>query len=223
MAPLSLKATPPHRGVVTQHLHLVTDDLTTRLADPGATAVPLSVAVPQGATNLTITDEGLAVLVAEAPDDGSPSWRVEALHHEAQPQLLVVSTQQHRLTVNGQPAPVVTLLRPGDHVQTAAGGEFFLALYDEPRIGPPAPLSVGQECLLCRVRFEKTSTVYRCWYCDTHFHLEGADGLDCGRVTSECLHCQKPVRLERGFSHYPSDLAAPAAVDQGVAHVAQAH
>jgi hypothetical protein len=117
-------------------------------------------------------------------------------------QLLILTPSDHRLRVNGQPLPPVSLLDVKDQLQV---GEHLLhvTLLSRPSIGPPPHEAIGKECPVCRVAFTAETTVYVCPGCSTPMHCEGPERLECVHLSSECPVCNAPVVMEQGYSYLP--------------------
>jgi hypothetical protein len=123
-----------------------------------------------------------------------------------QVRLLVVSADDAALTVNGELAPRVALLKERDQFQLAHAVNFHIAVFQQPRIGPPPPEVLGRPCALCLVPFIPETRCYVC-LCGCALHIEGGPHeefkLQCARVLRECL-CHRPLILTPSYSSLPN-------------------
>ncbi len=159
-----------------------------------------------------------ALLGDESPLNASPSW---TRHSAASPLGVLVEPffnqrKQLRLLawfpaasapqVNGEPAPRLVVLAPGDFFQWAPRHCCRIVLFNKPQIGaPPVPV-LGKPCPICRVPFSPTSTCVTC-VCGVVLHCEPDEkaGLQCAQMRRECPVCRRPIVLKEGYADPPSD------------------
>jgi hypothetical protein len=102
--------------------------------------------------------------------------------------------------VNGEAAPSLVVLAPGDFFQTAPGFGFTVALFCHPQVGAPPAGVVGRPCPFCRVPFAATATTFTCG-CGAVLHCEvdAQHGLQCAQMSQACPVCKRPIALEEGY------------------------
>jgi hypothetical protein len=111
------------------------------------------------------------------------------------------------LTLNGERAPLVAVLKERDQFQLGHAFNFHVAVLHQPRIGPPPAEVIGKPCPVCLVAFAAEARCYVC-PCGRVLHLEGEpheeNKLQCARVHTECPGCHRPIVLTEGFSGLPA-------------------
>jgi hypothetical protein len=108
--------------------------------------------------------------------------------------------------VNGEPAPPLAVLSPGDFFQWSSAGALRVALFAEPLIGPPPPSALGRPCPVCRVPFVASSSCVAC-QCGVVLHCEpdGPDALQCAQMSRACPVCHRPIVLTEGYLNPTAD------------------
>jgi hypothetical protein len=196
-----------------QRVHLVVEALAGR--EPRAcTGGPASATVtcrpielPPGVSYLVSGGDGRGARVLNAPpEDGGPAFLVEPVPDTRLGALILVSPEGGRARINGLIAPPVALLSEGDQLDVGDGFTLHVLLYRTPQVGRPTVEVVGKKCPVCLTPIGDDQVIYRCAACGTAMHLDGDDGLDCGRLASECRTCQRPVVLEAGYAYVPKGL-----------------
>src|SRR5262249_37966143 len=125
-----------------------------------------------------------------------------------QPYLLLATPGVGQARVNGEPAPVVTLLSVKDQVQVTPDTVLHVTQYTRPPIGPPTEGLLRQACPVCRRSVQGDTTVYVCPGCGKPTHCEGEDKpadvrLECIRLGTECPTCSAAVVYTQGYTYIP--------------------
>ena len=108
--------------------------------------------------------------------------------------------------VNGEPAPRLAVMSPGDSFQWATSIRVRVALFNNPRVGPPPELVLGKPCPVCRAAFAPTSITVSCQYgVVLHCDADEKEGLQCAQLRRECPVCKRPLALTEGYVNPPSD------------------
>jgi hypothetical protein len=134
---------------------------------------------------------------------------VEPLVNQSkQLRLLARFPEEGPAVVNGEPAPSLVVLAPGDFFQCDSRPGFHIVLFSKPQIGPPAAAVLGKPCAVCRVPFAVDSICLVC-LCGAVLHCEPEteDGLACARMRPDCPVCRRPLILTEGYVNPPSDEA----------------
>jgi len=153
-----------------------------------------------GTLPLTFSPSRLPPL-ANPPDDAGQAPLVEPFRNQhGQLRLFALFGSGHYPVVNGEPAPRVVVLKPGDHFSWGPGHPGFqVALYTRPALGPPPFSVLGKPCPVCRVPFQESSVCFHC-SCGVAMHCEpdGAESLQCAVLRGSCPVCRRPV-LKEGY------------------------
>jgi hypothetical protein len=190
------------------------------MSDPtniAGTEVRLLVERPDGWSVLPVHPDAPSVLLVGADKvslhsavrqnvgDVGEGLLLEVVAGALSPRLLAVPhAGQGRLHVNGQPAPVVALLRAKDvfyfeHSDAA----FHVTTFHRVRIGQADPSQVGKECPVCRSALTAESRVLTC-PCGTGIHLADDEaGLRCALAIRSCPACGRKIELEDSYSFLP--------------------
>lgn len=132
----------------------------------------------------------------------------EAIEFHGQPCLFLMA-RGRRMRVDGMPATRVEVLHVGSQVQLDGEHVLHLSMRMAPYLGPPRAEDIGRTCPLCRTPIgPETTAIWMCSYCGSVYHCEGdekpaEDRLECGKLISECVHCNKPVVMKEGYSYVP--------------------
>ncbi len=142
-----------------------------------------------------------ARLPANGVSHGPPDPTFEPLRSKRhQHRLLALFPRGCRPLVNGDPAPPIVVLSPGDRISWGQSKSFAVAVYHRPEIGPPPASSVGRPCPTCRVPLAADTRTLTC-PCGVSLHceLDAKDGLQCARVSPNCPVCHRPLVLTEGY------------------------
>lgn len=180
-------------------------------ASPGADA--WRVGAPEPALRLpfepSILSKGAEerLVLAEAPPTAEAAGvRLEPFVNPArQLRLLARFPEGAAPRVNGEPAPRLVVLAPGDTFRWAGGGSVRLTLYVRPAVGPPPAVALGKSCPVCRMPLAAGSICYTC-ICGVVMHCEpdSEAGLSCAPLSRECPVCKRPIVLAEGYVDPPS-------------------
>ncbi len=181
-----------------------------RTTSPAGPAQRVKLVVPPGPVRLVARRGEPPRLSPVAAEPSASGPVIEAtVSRGHQPRLLVISSPDAPLFVNGHAAPRVALLKEKDQFQVDHPASFHLAVFHQPQIGAPPPDAIGKPCPVCLVPFTAESRCYIC-PCGAALHSEGEpeeqDKLQCARISSECPVCRRPVVLTQGYSFVP-DIA----------------
>ena len=216
-------------GWASRQLHLIVDPVFPAQGSDGVRDHPLmAIGVPDVPARLVFEPEGRAPRATGIPEEaeapislvipratmrgatarGAASCCIEPVEVGGRPRLLMLTcATAEPLRVNGHAAPRVCLLEEGDQILLSDDTLLHLTVYNRPPIGPADDEVIGRECLLCRTRLLKGSTVYTC-ACGAlfHFHFSqnGAEEpLECAKLIPECTRCLQSIVLTEGFAHVP--------------------
>lgn len=161
-----------------------------------------------GPAYLLVREGGKPHVSAEAAASLDDTLLLEAVAVGHQPYLLMATPGRAQARVNGEPAPVVTLLSVKDQVQVTPDVLLHVTQYTRPAIGPPPEDILGQECPVCRGMFQPDTIVYICPSCGKPTHCEGEEKpvdvrLECIRLGTECPTCNAPVVQAQGYTYIP--------------------
>ena len=177
--------------------HLFVADADRRLASDSDTLKPLI--LPRGVSTLTCQSPNAPALTPSAQETDD-TFRLEPIFSRPlEPRLLLASPARFRVSVNGMPAPRLTLLSEGDRFHFDTGPAFRVALLHRPHVGPAPAEVIGVACPVCTLPLAETDRCFVCSTCGAPFHAaedetrEGA--LSCARMISHCSSCQQPIRL----------------------------
>jgi len=154
---------------------------------------PSAQVVPRGPSRITLS-RAVSAGAAETITAYLEPFFTEA--REAQ--VLVLQGGGPPLRINGQRAPRVAVLRPHDLLQWEEG-EYQVALFLRPVLGPPPSHLIGVPCPVCRIPFSaEDEECYHC-ACGTVMHLQKSKpgGLECAlvRAPAGCPTCQRALIL----------------------------
>ena len=162
--------------------------------------------VPAGITRLTWDASLTPALTAVKANDLHQGPLLEPLAaRDGQPRLLLALAPHQDATVNGAPAPRLTLLAEGDRFHFDAGPLFRLDLFHQPQLGPVPPALIGVPCAVCSLALAEGT---RCLVCSCSTPMHAAEdetqpgALACAQMVTHCPHCQQPVRLVPGYGEH---------------------
>ncbi|MBP8260181.1 MAG: hypothetical protein KA118_11020 [Verrucomicrobia bacterium] len=161
--------------------------------------------VPFEPSILTKGAEDRLVLAEAPPTAEAAGVRIEPFVNPArQLRLLARFPEGAAPRVNGEPAPRLAVLAPGDIFRWAGGGSFRLALYVRPAVGLTPGAVIGKSCPVCRMPLAAGSTCYTC-ICGVAMHCErdSEAGLSCAPLSRECPVCRRPIVLAEGYIDPP--------------------
>jgi hypothetical protein len=184
--------------------HLVTFDLCGPAeSDSMSPTAAAPLAVPCGVSFLVLKDAPQLFLQSPPEYRTHRAPRLEPLFSRpAEPRLLLDTGSSPGASINGVPAPRLTLLTDGDWFHFEAGPVFGVALFYRPRLGPAPTEVIGVACPVCTLALAEGDRCLVC-PCGTPLHAaedEPRDGaLCCTKLVTHCPHCQQPVRLVPGY------------------------
>jgi hypothetical protein len=194
MTPMNAPAVPP------AEFHLLVAD-SGGLQESAPALEPLI--VPSGVSSLHCGMANEFSLSSTSAPAFTHSFRLEPMFSRPnEPRLLLASPPACRASINGVPAPRLTLLMEGDRFHFDAGPAFRVALFHRPRLGPAPAEMIGVACPICTLALAEGDRCFVC-PCGTPLHAaedetrEGA--LACAKMITHCPHCQQPVRLVSGY------------------------
>lgn len=191
------------RIAASQSVHLVVEVIGAVFND-GATPVKLQVPA-SGHTFLVAAPGETPRLQDTPPESMQHAVVIEPVKKAYSPlSLIVINPAAAQTRVNGAVAPRVAVLREKDNFQINDAFSFHLTLFNQPKVGPPRPESVGQkQCAVCTKTLEPTSTTLECVHCGAELHLEGEGGLDCATIVSDCPGCSQPLIRAAAYTFEP--------------------
>ena len=178
---------------------------------PESPSLPERLEVGEGVNFLKISPGRPPALARGGrPARSSDTVLLQSVWREGAPKLLMLIPGGRTVTVNGVPAPVVSLLGERDEVAFDRSSRFIahVAVYLNPRIGPPEEGEIGDTCPVCKAKFTRETTVYRCHNCSSALHHEGeekpeGDRLECAGICTECPICHAAIQTSAGYRHIP--------------------
>jgi len=182
--------------------HLLADRVGAPTA--GVPQQPLAAVLPEQPAQLRVdaNHSPTAMVLDESAAPVGPI--VQPLWSAQPPRLLFLAEGHDAVRVNGVPAPRVTLLREGDHVQWNEEVAFQVAIFRRPRIGAPEAGQIGKPCPVCTLPVAESTRVYVCAHCGTAMHCEEIEGgFECARLRSECT-CGRPINFHAGYAQLPN-------------------
>ncbi len=159
---------------------------------------------PAAPARLIVVSSGECALLPLTENEAAGVLMEPFSDSRKQLRLFVAFSRQDRPTINGEPAPSLAVLAPGDFFQWAPGASFAVALFARPQIGPPPAAALGKPCPVCFVPFAADTICYSC-ACGVRLHCEAdkPGALQCAQLRRECPVCRRPLVLSEGYVDPP--------------------